>query len=346
MSIKLTIVTALASMALLAAAPAHAEYGDTLKKVKARGSLSCTGHNGSYMGMAEVDDKGNWKGFDIDMCRAISTAIFGNWQGHLDIKPTSWAQRWPSLQSGEIDMVIKSSGWTFSRDTEIHGQFAMPYMMASIHYMVRKDSGIKTAKELDGGTLCLPTGTTMERYVVDHEAANGYKIKVIPFEKTEESNAAFLAGRCDAMMEWDLQLGVVRATEAKNADDYVILPDVLSAEPVGIVMRQGDDNWVDIANWVETALLLAEQNGVTSANVDKMKAAPPSPAIAKLLGAAPGMGAPLGLDDNWAYNVIKTVGNSSEMWDRNIGKDSPYKVARGVNALVRDGGILYPLVLD
>lgn len=346
MSIKSTLVAALAGTVLLSVAPAHAEFGDTLKKVKERGALACTGHNGSYMGLAEVDDKGNWKGFDIDLCHAVATAIFGTWEGHVDIKPTSWAQRWPSLQSGELDMVIKSSGWTFSRDTEIRAQFAQPYMMAAIHYMVRKDLNVTSAKDLDGGTLCLPSGTTMERYAVEHEAQNGYKLNVVPFEKTEEANAAFLAGRCDAMMEWDLQLGVLRATEAKNPDEFVILPDVLSAEPVGIVMRQGDDNWVDIANWVQTALLLAEQAGVTSENVDEMKANPPTPAIGKLLGATPGMGTPLGLTDDWGYNVIKTVGNYAQMWDRNIGKDSPYKVERGVNALMKNGGILYPLVLD
>lgn len=346
MFIKSTIAAALAGALLLSVAPAHAEFGETLKKVRERGTLACTGHNGSYMGLAEVDDKGNWKGFDIDMCRAIAAAIFGTPEGHVDVKPTSWAQRWPSLQSGELDLVIKSSGWTFSRDTEIRAQFSRPYLMAAIHYMVRKELNVTSAKDLDGGTICLPSGTTMERYIVEHEAENGYHLNVVPFEKTEEANAAFLAGRCDVMLEWDLQLGVLRATEAENPDDFVILPDVLSAEPVSIVMRQGDDNWVDIANWVETALFLAEQHGVTSANVDEMKANPPTPAIAKLLGATPGVGTPLGLSDDWGYNVIKAVGNYAEIWDRNIGKDSPYKVERGVNALMKNGGIHYPLVLD
>ncbi len=346
MSIKPTLAAILAGTFLLSVAPAMAEYGDTLKKVKERGALSCTGHNGSYMGLAEVDDKGNWKGFDIDLCRAMATAVFGTYEGHLDVKPTSWAQRGPSLQSDELDLVIKSSGWTFSRDTEIRAQFSQPYMMAGIHYMVRKELGATSAKDLDGGTLCVQAGTTLERYAVEHEAENGYKLNVVPFEKSEESNAAFLSGRCDATLEWDLQLGVLRATEAQNPDDFVILPDVLSAEPVGIVMRQGDDNWIDIANWMQTALILAEQSGVTSANVDEFKANPPTPAIGKLLGATPGMGTPLGLSDDWAYNVIKKLGNYSEIWDRNVGKDSPYKVERGINALIKNGGIRYPLVLD
>jgi general L-amino acid transport system substrate-binding protein len=345
MSFKLALAAVMAGT-FLVALPAAADYGDTLKTVKERGKLNCTGHNGSYLGLAEVDDKGNWKGYDIDLCRSIATAIFGKHEGHLDIKPTSWAQRWPSLQSGELDLVIKSSGWTFSRDTEVKAQFAQPYMMAPIHYMVRADLGVSSAKELDGGTLCLQLGTTNERYAVEHQAANGYKLNVVPFEKQEELTAAFLAGRCDAMLEWDLVLAVTRATEAKNPDEYVILPDVLNAEPVGVVMRQGDDNWVDIANWVQTALLLADQAGVTSANIDEMKANPPTPAVAKLLGATPGMGTPLGLSDDWGYNVIKAMGNANEMWDRNIGKDSPYKLARGINGLIRDGGIFYPLVLD
>lgn len=346
MNIDATLKIAALAAALALPAQAHAGFGDTLKTVKERGSLSCTGHNGSYLGLAEVDDQGNWKGFDIDLCRAIATAIFGSYDGHLTIQPTSWAQRWPSLQSGELDIVIKSSGWTMSRDTENALQFSRPYMMAAISYGVHSDLGVEKAADLDGGTLCIQAGTTLERNAVDHAAAKGYKLEVVPFETTEAAKAAFIAKRCDAYIEWDLQLAVMRATELDDPTSLTILPDLLSAEPVAMVMRQGDDQWVDVANWVLSVLIQAEEAGVTSQNVDEMKANPPTPAVATMLGVTPGVGKRLNLDDDWAYNVIKTVGNYSEMWERNLGEGSPYKLKRGVNGLIRDGGILYSLVMD
>lgn len=325
---------------------AQAGIGDTLKLVKDRGSLLCTGHNGSYLGMAEVDDNGKWTGFDIALCKALATAIFGTDEGHLQIVPISWAQRFPGIQSGDFDIIIKATGWTMGRDTDVKLQYSRTYLMAPIALITRKDTGATMAKELDGGTLCVQTGTTLERNAVEHAAAFGYELEVVPFEKTEEAKASYLSGRCDAYIDWDLQLAVLRATEIENPDEHIILPDVLSAEPLAMAMRQGDDNWIDIANWLVSALLMAEENNVTSANVDEMKANPPSPGIAKLLGATPGVGTRLGLDDDWAYNVIKQHGNFNEIWERNIGMGSVYKLERGVNALLKNGGILYPLVMD
>ncbi|WP_127904340.1 amino acid ABC transporter substrate-binding protein [Solirhodobacter olei] len=343
---KLMRMIALAGSMAMAGTAAHAQFGSTLKAVKARGFLSCTGHNGSYPGMAEVDNKGNWKGFDIDMCRAVATAIFGTAKGHLKIQPTSWEQRWPALQSGALDMVIKATGWTMSRDTELGVQFSRPYMLAAISYATHADNGAKTVKDLNGGTLCVQSGTTLERYAADDQKARGYKLEVVPFDSTEAAKAAFLSGRCDAYVDWDLQLAVMRTTEVKDPKSIVILPDVLAAEPIAIAMRQGDDQWVDIANWVESILLEAEQAGITSANVDEMRAHPPTPAIATMLGVTPGVGKRLGLKDDWAYQVIKQLGNYSEIWNRNVGQDSPYELKRGVNALVKNGGILYPLIMD
>jgi general L-amino acid transport system substrate-binding protein len=342
--IKLVALSAV--VALLFTSPVYAEFGATLEKVKERGALACTGHNGSYPGMAEVDNKGNWKGFDIDMCRAMATAVFGDYEGHLDIKPTSWAQRWPSLKSGELDMVIKSSGWTMSRDTDLATQFSRPYMMAPIHYLSHVENGATDAKGLDGGTLCVQAGTTLERNALEHAKANGYNLEVVPFETTEAAKAAYTSNRCDVFVEWDLQLAVFRANELKDPSKHIILPDVLSAEPVGFVMRQGDDQWVDIANWVLSILLQADEAGVTSKNVDKMRANPPTPGIAIMLGATKGVGTRLNLSDDWAYNVIKRVGNYDEIYERNLGQGSPYKLERGVNGLIRDGGILHPLVMD
>ena len=325
---------------------AYAGNGDTLKTVKERGKLLCTGHNGSYPGMTELDDQGNWKGFDPALCRAMATAIFGTYDGHLDILPTSWAQRWPSIQSGDVDLIIKSTGWTLNRDTEIGLQFSRPYMLGSVNYLVHADLGVEKPQDLDGGTLCLQAGTTYERYAVSHAASMGYEVKMLPYEKTEEMKAAFVAKRCDAILDWDLQLAVFLALEVDSRDDYSIVSAPVAAEPLAIAMRQGDDNWVDIADWMLTVLIKAEENGITSANVDEIKANPPTPEIAKMLGATPGFGTVLGLEDDWGYNVIKTVGNYSEIWEANVGEDSPYKLPRGVNALLRDGGINYSLVID
>lgn len=337
---------AFAAAMTVAATAAHAELGDTLKAVKERGALSCSGHNGSYPGMAEVDDKGNWKGFDIDMCRAVATAVFGTAEGHLNIQSTSWEQRWPSLQSGELDIVIKSSGWTMSRDTDTALQFSRPYMMAAIAYATHAENGAKSIKDLDGGTVCVQAGTTLERYATDHAAANGYKLEAVPFDTTEAAKAAFLSGRCDAYVEWDLQLAVMRATEVPDPASIVILPDVLAAEPLGMIVRQGDDQWLDVANWVQSILIQADEAGVTSANVDEMKANPPTPAIATMLGVTPGVGTRLGLNDDWAYQVIKQVGNYDEIWERDLGKGSAYGLSRGVNGLIRNGGILFSLTMD
>lgn len=344
MNMKLTIAALGCATAL--AGPAFADFGDTLKSVQDRGSLSCTGHNGTYLGMAEIDDQGNWKGLDIDLCRALATAVFGTYDGHLNIQSTSWEQRWPSLQSGELDVVIKASGWTMSRDTDLALQFSRPYIMAAISYATHTELGASSIMDLDGGTLCVQSGTTTERMATDHAAAMGYSLEVVPFDSTAAAKAAFLSRRCDVYVEWDLQLAVMRMTEAEDPASITILPDVLAAEPVAIVMRQGDDQWVDLANWVLSILIQAEEAGVTSANVDEMRANPPTPAVATMLGATPGVGTRLGLSDDWAYNVIREVGNYSEMWERNLGSASPYGLARGVNGLIRDGGIMYSLKMD
>lgn len=335
-----------AAFLLVAASAAQAEIGATLKGVQERGALSCSGHNGSYPGMAEVDDKGVWKGFDIDMCRAIATAVFGTAEGHLDIQSTSWEQRWPTLQSGELDIVIKASGWTMSRDTDNALQFSRPYLMAAISYATHAENGAKTVKDLDGGTVCVQSGTTLERYASDHAAANGYTLEAVPFDSTEAAKAAFLSKRCDAYIDWDLQLAVMRASEVADPTSIVILPDVLAAEPIAMVMRQGDDSWVDLSNWVLSILIQADEAGVNSANVDDMRANPSTPAVATMLGVTPGVGARLGLPDDWAYQVIKQVGNYNEIWERNVGKGSAYGLDRGVNGLIRNGGIVYSLTMD
>lgn len=345
MTRNLTLAIGAAALAVAGfAAPVFADAGPTLKDVKARGALNCTGHNGSYLGFAEVDDEGNWTGLDIDLCKAISVAIFGDNES-LNIVPVSWAQRWPSLQSGDVDVVIKASGGTFSRDNELGLQFSRPYYLGTTVVMVHKDLGVTKVSELDGGSVCIPAGTTIERQVAAYADRVGIEIEPVLFEKTEELREAYFSRRCDAYAQWGPTTGIARSV-ADNPEDHIILDDVLALEPEVAIARQGDDQWIDLINWVFSALWFAEQEGVTAENVDDMKANPPTSEVGKLLGATPGVGGPLGLEDDWAYNVIKSVGNYGEIFARNIGKDSDYGMPRGLNKLWNDGGVHYPMVFD
>ncbi|MBZ9883614.1 amino acid ABC transporter substrate-binding protein [Mesorhizobium sp. CA10] len=326
------------------AAPAEAAGGKTLETVKARGVLNCTGHDGSYLGFAEVDDKGNWKGMDIDLCKAVATAVFGD-PAKLKVVPISWAQRWPSLQSGDVDIIIKASGGTLSRDTELGLQFSTSYYLGTTKVMAHKELNLKSLKDANGGTICIPAGTSQEQQVAAYAQKLGIKLEPVLIEKTEELEQAYFSGRCDLYAQWGPTLAIARIAKSK-VEDHVILPDVLAVEPEVMIMRQGDDNWVDIANWTLSTLIFAEQEGITSKNVDEIKAKPTSPQVAKFLGVTPGMGKGLGLSDDWAYNVIKKVGNYGEIFDRDLGKDSPYKMDRELTNLWNNGGVLFPLVID
>ncbi|GGF44033.1 ABC transporter substrate-binding protein [Aliidongia dinghuensis] len=324
--------------------PAAAAGGKTLDAVKSRGVLQCTGHDGSYLGFAEVDAKGNWKGMDIDLCRAMATAVFGD-PSKLKIVPISWAQRWPALQSSEVDIVIKASGGTLSRNTELNLQFSDSYYLGTTKVMAHKKLGLKSLKDAAGGTICIPAGTTQEQQVAAYTQKIGIKLEPVVIEKTEELEQAYFSGRCDLYAQWGPVLAIARAAKG-NVNDEVILPDVLAVEPEVMIVRQGDDNWLNIANWMLTTLLFAEQEGINSKNVDEIHAKPTSPQVAKFLGVTPGMGKGLGLSDDWAYNVIKKVGNYSEIFERNLGKESPYKMDRELTALWNAGGVLFPLVID
>jgi len=336
---------ALAAVALMGgSAAAHAENGDTLKTVQARGTLNCPGDVGSFLGFAEVDDKGVWKGLDIELCHAMAAAIFGD-PAKSNIVPIDWAQRWPSLQSGDIDVVIKASGGTLSRDTELGLQFSNSYYLGTTKVLAHKELNLTSLKDAEGGSICVPAATSTEKQVASYLAAKGIKMEIVAIEKNEEVEAAFFSGRCDTYAQWGPVLGIA-ASQQKDPSAYVILPDVLANEPEVMIVRQGDDNWLDVANWTLSALLFAEQEGITSANIDEIKANPPSPEVAKFLGAAPGAGKGLGLGDDWAYNVIKKVGNYSEIFERSLGQGSPYKMPRDLTALWNSGGVLFPLVFD
>ena len=339
-------MTAVAGIAIAAAmsTPGLAASGDTVKGIQDRDSLLCTGHNGSYLGFAEVDDKGKWTGFDIEFCKALATAILGS-PDKLQIIPVSWAQRFPALQSGDIDVIIKVTGWTMGRDTELGLQYARPYFIGPTTILTRAELGAKSAADLEGGVFCINAGTSIERIVADYMGSRGIEYEALNFEKAEELRSALYAGRCDALAGFGPFLAATRFN-APNPDDFVIIDEVLALEPEGIAARQGDDHFIDVINWMVSALLMAEENGITQANVDEMRANPPSTSVGRLLGATPGIGDRLGLSNDWAYNTIKAVGNYGEIYERTVGKESPYKLPRGLNNLWSNGGLLYTLVLD
>ncbi|AEQ53785.1 transporter substrate-binding domain-containing protein [Pelagibacterium halotolerans] len=334
---------ALLSMAV-AGQPALAAPGDTLQGVKERGVLNCTGGDGSNPGMAELDDQGNWQGIDIELCRALAAAIFGN-PDAVDIVPISWAQRWPALQSGDVDVIVKSSGGTFSRDTELGFQFSNTYFLGTSNLLARADLGLESLADADGGSVCVLAASSQEKQISSYAERLGIELETITMGNQEELRSAFFSARCDVYIDFGAGTAITHLA-ADNYDDYVALPDVVALEPQVMIVRQGDDPWLDVVNWTLSAVLFAEQEGVSSENVDEMRDNPPTAEVAKLLGVTPGFGAPLGLEDDWAYNVIKHVGNYAEIYDRSLGEDSSYRMARGLNALWTDGGVLFPYVVD
>ncbi|GIT86000.1 amino acid ABC transporter substrate-binding protein [Roseobacter sp. OBYS 0001] len=341
---NIIVAGAIAATSVLAPQMGAAQSA-TVQQIMDRGTMLCSGHNGSYFGFIEVNDQNEWKGLDIDLCRALTTAILGDPDAN-QIVPLSWAQRFPALQSGDVDVIIKATGWTMGRDTELGLQFSLPYFFGGTQFMAHGDLGITDATGLEGGTVCVEAGTTIERLAANHMATIGVEHTMVSYESQAELRSAYLANRCDAFAGWGPNLAVLRATELDNPDAHVILNDQLSSEPISAAMRQGDEGFVDTVNWMIAALLIAEEEGITSANVDEMAATPPNPRVARLLGVEPGMGERLGMRDTWAREMIAAVGNFAEIYDRNLGKDSPYNLERGLNSLWSDGGVLYAPILD
>ncbi len=337
---KSILMAAVAATALAAGA---AEAQSRLDTVKDRGTLLCSGHNGSYLGFAEVDDQGNWRGFDIDFCRGLAASVFGASEGHLDIVPISWAQRWPALQSGDVDVIIKLSGWSQSRDTELNLAYSIPYFVAAFHVMAHADIGAESVADLDGGSICVSAGTTTERFLAAYVEQIGIEAEIIVFEDGDEVRSAYFNRRCDGLTLLAPPLAAARAI-SENPEDHVILPDVIALEPEGIIVPEGDPDWLDVMNWMISSLFFAEINGITQANVDGIRADPPSTQIGKFLGVTPGYGERLGLADDWAYNLIKEVGNYAEIYERNVG--GPYSVPRAMNNLYTNGGVFFPLMVD
>lgn len=325
-------------LAVFVSLPAFAQ--STLDAVRAKGFVQC-GVNTGLAGFSQPDSKGVWHGIDVDLCRAVAAAVFADAR-KVRYTPATTQQRFTALQSGEVDILSRNTTWTASRDAGLGLNFAGVNFYDGQGFMVPKKLGVKSAKELNGATVCVQPGTTTELNLADYFRANKMQFKPVVIEKLEEVESAFFSGRCDVYTTDRSGLAGTRISKAPKPDDYVILPEIISKEPLAPAVRQGDDEWYDITKWTVYALLEAEEKGVTSKNADEMLKSD-DPTIKRLLGATPGMGKSLGLDEKWAYNAVKQVGNYGEIFDRNVGKDSPLKLERGLNDLWTRGGLQYAM---
>ncbi len=309
----------------------------TLEDVKAKGYIQA-GVNGDLFGFGKPDAKGEWKGLDVDTARAVAAAVFGD-ASKVKFTPLTAKTRFTALQSGEIDVLTRNCTQTLSRDTALGLDFCQVNYYDGQGFLIHKKMGVKSAKELDGASVCVLPGTTTEQNVADFFRANGMKMNPVVIENTAELAKAFFAGRCDCLTSDASQLAGTRAV-APNPGDYIILPEVISKEPLAPAVRHGDNQWKDIVNYSVLTMINAEELGITSKNVDaKLKST--DPRVKRFLGVSPGNGKSLGLDEKFAYNIIKQVGNYGEVFERNVGTDTPLMIERGLNALWTNGGLLY-----
>ena len=293
--------------------------------------------SGCLAGFAAPNDAGEWTGLDVDTCRAIAAAIFDD-PNAVKFTPLTAKERFTALQTGEVDILVRNTTWTMSRDTTLGLNFAGVNYYDGQGFLVPKALGVKSAKELSGATICVEPGTTTELNLADYFRANNMQFEPVVIENINEATSAFFEGRCDVYTTDASGLASIRQTKAPNPADYVILPEIISKEPLGPVVRHGDDQWLDIVKWSLIAMLEAEEKGVTSANVDKMKESK-DPTIMRLLGTTPGMGEALGVDEEWAYRIVKQVGNYGESYERNL--TARLGLERGLNALWTNGGLMY-----
>src|SRR5262249_23119684 len=325
---KLTLLASAAAVATFAfISPVLA---DTLSDVQGRGSLNC-GTNTGLAGFATPDNQGNWTGLDVDVCRAVAAAVLGDAK-KVKFIPLGTKERFTALQSGEVDVLVRTSTWTFSRDTELGLDFVAVDYYDGQGFMVRKELNVKSAKALSGATICVQTGTTTEKNLADYFGANNMELKSVVFETDEQTRGAYDEGRCDAYTTDASALAADR-TQLKNPSDNIILPEIISKEPLGPVVRHGDNRCGDIVRWSVDAMLSAEEKGITEANVDDVKAKSEDPEVRRLLGVEDEMGKMTGLSNDWAYNIIKQVGNYGESFERNVGQKTPLGLARGLNDL-------------
>ncbi|MER2603599.1 MAG: amino acid ABC transporter substrate-binding protein [Candidatus Competibacter phosphatis] len=331
-ALSATLVT---TVLLAVASSAHA--GTALNAIKERGHIKC-GVSDGLPGFSHTDEKGKFSGIDVDVCRAVAAAVFGD-STKVKFTPLTAKERLTALQSGEIDVLSRNTTWTSSRDSAQGLNFTGVTYYDGQGFLVNKKLGVKSAKELDGATVCVQAGTTTELNLSDYFRANKMKYTPITYDKSDESAKALEAGRCDVLTSDQSQLYAQRIKLAKPSD-YVVLPEVISKEPLGPVVRHGDDDWFDIVKWTLFVMVDAEELGIDSKNVEEMKKST-NPDIKRMLGVEGDKGKDFGLANDWMAVVIKQVGNYGEIFDRNVGKGSPLQIERGLNALWTQGGLQY-----
>ncbi len=326
------------SLAAITACGIAANAG-TLENVKKAGFLKC-GVNPGLPGFSEVGSDKKWKGLDVDVCRTVAAAVLGD-ASKVKYVPLTAKERFTALSSGEIDMLSRNTTWTQTRDTSLGLNFAGVTYYDGQGFLISKKLGVNTAKKLDGASVCIQAGTTTELNLADYFNANGMKYNPITYDTADQVTKGFKSGRCDLITSDASQLYAMK-TKLKNPNDYKVLPQIISKEPLGPLVRQGDDNWLNIVRWSLNVLKASEELGITSANVDKMAKSSKNPEIGRLLGKTGKLGANLKLDSKWAYNIVKQVGNYGESFERNVGKKSPLKISRGLNNLwTTKGGLQY-----
>ena len=330
---KLLLVSAVAFAGMTGAAVAA-----TLDDVRAKGFVQC-GVSTGLVGFAAPDADGNWSGFDVDYCRALAAAVFGDGQA-VKFTPTTGKTRFTALASGEVDVLARNTTWTFSRDVDLKLTFVGINYYDGQGFMTHASNGVSSAHELDGATVCIQTGTTTELNLADFFRANDMSYEPVPIETNAEAREQFFAQACDVYTTDRSGLAATRAT-AEDPSSMVVLPEIISKEPLGPLVRHGDDQWADIARWVLNALVTAEEKGVNSGNVQEMAAGSNDPEVNRLLGSEGDLGAMIGLEADWAVNALAAVGNYGEIFERNIGAETPIGLERGVNALWTDGGLVY-----
>jgi general L-amino acid transport system substrate-binding protein len=323
-----------AALAVTAAASVSA---DTLETVKERGAVQC-GVSDGLPGFSATDSDGRWQGIDADFCRAVAAAVLGDAEKVNFVSLTA-TERFTALQSGEIDVLSRNTTWTLTRDASLGLNFAGVTYYDGQGFLVKKDLGVSSALELDGASVCISSGTTTELNLADYFRFKGMSYEPVLYDTADQTAQGFEAGRCDILTSDQSQLYALRL-QLSDPDGAMVLPEVISKEPLGPVVRQGDDVWFNIVKWTLSAQLNAEELGVSSANIDEMKASD-NPSIQRLLGTSGNMGELLQLGNDWAYNIIEQVGNYGEVFERTVGTGSPLNIERGLNALWTDGGLQY-----
>ncbi len=317
---------------------AGAATAGTLDDVKAKGELAC-GVSTGLVGFAAPDANGKWAGFDVAVCRAVAAAVLGD-PNAVKFVPTTGKTRFTALASGEIDMLARNTTWTFSRDVDLKFDFVGVNYYDGQGFMVPKELGVTSAKELDGATICIQTGTTTELNLADFFRSNGMTYEPVPIETNAESQQNYLAGACDVYTTDASGLAATRAT-FENPGDSIILPEIISKEPLGPVVRHGDNQWGDVVRWTLNALISAEELGITSANLAEMQKGTNNPEINRILGTSGDLGGMLGLDKQWAARAIAVAGNYGEIFESNIGESTAIGLSRGLNAQWKNGGLIY-----